>query len=367
MKYLGILFTAGWRQSPGGHGRGDHMTGLTPGTARLLIATLTPTTCPTVIAADGHLRDWGDLPRLDRNRRLENKIRAIITAIRDSGHPVDHQHKERHAGLTRIIADPVIGPSGAVHAIQLWVGALDVQPPPLRPVAAFTWSSNSRLIELSAETNERYVFSPIAGRLTLTSPEAFRHIEHFDDAMTLIGKALQPRPDDHWSGRASIRTPHGLRTVQLAMRSMPAPDHESWRGLIHDVTDAIAPAPPALHSLALFAIAARSPATAAAIMDVGQARIIAWITDPIPGIQWKGVTDDRDTPPPEDMERIFASFGRFKDGATVVHVPEVRLRRVDGGWTTVDGRATLIPTTAGPLMVLVELTPVLEPTGPTPT
>jgi len=102
-------------------------------------------------------------------------------------------------------------------------------------------------------------------------------------------------------------------------------------------------------------------------MDVDQARIIAWITDPIPGIQRKGVTDDRDTAPPEDMERIFASFGRFKDGATEVHVPGVRLRRLDGGWTTVDGRATLIPKAAGLLVVLVALTPVLEPTGPTPT
>ncbi len=38
-------------------------------------------------------------------------------------------------------------------------------------------------------------------------------------------------------------------------------------------------------------------------------------------------------------------------------IPGVRLRRLEGGWTVVNSRVTVIPTT-GPVMVLAEMTPV---------
>lgn len=325
--------------------------------AELLIETLTPAGTPAVIAAGGHLRNWGDLPRFGGDRRLQNTVSSIVIGIRDSGQAVDFPHKQRGRRV-RIIGHPVIGPSGAVHAVQLWVGDPDTDPPPRRRVAAFAWSSTSRLIEVSAELNDEWVQAGIAGRLTLTAPEAFRYVEHVDDAMTLIAKALDPVAEDHWAGCASIRTAQGLRTAQVAMRSMPTPQQQSWRGLVHDVTDVAPPAAPSLNSLTLSAMAARGTPTAVALMDVDQGRLIRWITDPIPGIQWKGIADDRDTPPSEDVERIFRSFTELKNGATQVHIPGVRLRRLDGGWTTVDARATLIPKTGGPLVVLAEMTPV---------
>src|ERR1035437_2462675 len=71
--------------------------------------------------------------------------------------------------------------------------------------------------------------------------------------------------------------------------------------------------------------------------------------DPFDVFWWWGIAVIGDTPPPEDVERIFRSFTELKNGATQVHIPGVRLRRLDGGWTTVDARATLIPKIGVPL------------------
>jgi len=93
-------------------------------------------------------------------------------------------------------------------------------------------------------------------------------------------------------------------------------------------------------------------------MDVSQARLISWFTDPVPGIQWKGTHDERDTPHPDDVVRIFQTMERLKaGGGKHAEIPGVRLRRLGGGWTVIDSRITVIPTT-GPMMVLAEMTPV---------
>ncbi len=55
------------------------------------------------------------------------------------------------------------------------------------------------------------------------------------------------------------------------------------------------------------------PPTAVALMDVEQARLISWFTDPVPGIQLKGIHDERDTPP-DDVVRIFQAMKRLKTG-----------------------------------------------------
>ncbi len=51
------------------------------------------------------------------------------------------------------------------------------------------------------------------------------------------------------------------------------------------------------------------------------------------------------------MERLKGGGGKHAE------IPGVRLRRLGGGWTVIDSRITVIPTT-GPMMVLAEMTPV---------
>jgi len=334
----------------------ERFTGV-PGTS-LLIETLLPGHPPTVLTDHSGPRAWAPLPRIGGTRTTTARVREVIATAYDSTRPLNVIVGPRDTHRFRVTATPVIGPSGAVHAVQLWTGPPDFDPPRPPNVAAIEWSATSRLIEVNAETRDPTEDYPFAGRVSLTAPEAFRHVARFDAAMNLISKALEPVPEDRWEGTATIYGPHSLRTVHLAMRSMPAPHHHAWRGIIHDVTDTVAPAEPTLDSVALAAAMAGRAPTAVALMDVTQARLITWFTDPVPAIQWKGTHDDRDTPHPDDVVRIFHTMQRLRTGdEKTATIPGVRLRRLHGGWTVVDARITVIPTT-GPMMVLAEMTPI---------
>jgi len=326
--------------------------------ASLLIETLLPGAPPTVIADHGAPRAWAPLPRIGGTRATADRVRTIVATAYDSGRPLNVMVGPRDKHRFRVMATPVDGPSGAVHAVQLWIGDPDVEPPRPPNVAAIEWSATSRLIELNAEVREAVEDYPFAGHMRLTAPEAFRHVARFDAAMSLIAKVLAPVPEDRWEGTATVYGPQTLRTVHLAMRSMPAPQQQAWRGIIHDVTDSVPPTAPTLDSVALAAVTAGRAPTAIALMDAEQARLISWFTDPVPGIQWKGTQDDRDTPHPDDVVRIFQTMQRLSTGGEKsATIPGVRLRRLEGGWTVVNSRVTVIPTT-GPVMVLAEMTPV---------
>jgi len=52
-----------------------------------------------------------------------------------------------------------------------------------------------------------------------------------------------------------------------------------------------------------------------------------------------------------DVDRMFAVLEKFKNGATQVQLDGIGLRRLGGGGSTVDGRATVISAAATPLVV----------------
>jgi hypothetical protein len=106
-----------------------------------------------------------------------------------------------------------------------------------------------------------------------------------------------------------------------------------------------------------------------ALLDIPRIRLIRWITDPVPDIAWKGVADDRDTPHPDDVRRIFATVGEvMARGDMRGRVDNVRLRRLEGGWTVVDGIGTVLPSSKGtPALMLIEFTVTGYSDDPDPT
>lgn len=311
---------------------------------------------PTVVAHGGGPRSWARMPRLDGGRETERLALEALDEARRSGRPVGRVVGVQERQRRRVSATPVVGPSGAVHAVELWVGDPGLEPPRPSAAVAFEWSSASRLVELNADSGAELV--GMAGRHSWTAPEVFSRIVRFDAAMSLISKAIAPVPEDRWEGTVTVNAPGGVRTAHLAMRSMPAPQEHAWRGVLHDVTDAVPPSPPTLESVAVTGLTAGRGSTAVALMDVERARLITWFTDPVPGIQWKGMVDDRDTPHPDDVVRIFAAMQQLGAGTTTeAAVPGVRLRRRGGGWTVIDARLTVVPV-SGPTLVLAELMPV---------
>lgn len=304
----------------------------------------------SVLAVDGKPTEWKSL-----TRTLPAAALPIISAVYERREPV-----ERILPPSRQLKDgdhvralPVPGPDGVVHGVHIWIGgAFPEGSPPA--VSAFTYGSRARLVEPSADYYTRFGVPTVDGRSTWTGPEVFRRVVRFDTAMELIGRTIDPTPDDRWQGQLSARLGDGIRRLSLALRN-DSTDGTFWRSLIIDTTDSTPPEPVTVETAALAALRARDPSTFIALLDLASVRLIRWVTDPVPGIAWKGVADDRDTPHPDDVQRIFAAAQPVITGAaTSAKVDAVRLRRRDGGWTIVDTSATVLPHTDGPKLILAE-------------
>ncbi len=340
------------------------MTHTAPGgpPLELVVETLTPTAAPTVIAVDGHPKAWVPLRnfRNVRNRLVADEVRSVVSTVRESAEPVDRVLPRWRGQRARVLARPVVSFSGAVHAVQLWVGDADTDTPgPAAPVAAIEWSARSHRIELNTQSAGRYDEPPVLTHRRLTAPLALRGVTDIDPLLPFLVKALAPASDDHWDCTASFKRHGQLRTIRMVMRSMPAPHHDACRGLAHDVT-ATSPAPstsPLTHTLNT--LTNQATRTAAAVLDLNTSRVVTWLTDPMPDIQWVGVVDDRNAAHPDDMVRVFQAYQKVRGGASQIDVPNVRLRRTDGGWTVVNCRGTPLPSPNGvPQLILVEFTPL---------
>ena len=253
--------------------------------------------------------------------------------------------------------------------MHLWVGDAEAIPPgyPMHDALAVTFEAERRSFVVDPQLLQRVVGDPnIGGRSSFTSPEVFRYVD-VDDAMGAIGALLSPAPEAGltWSGLATA--PALARSPRLHLVFTATGDQSNWLGLVHAVeSDSVAT--PRLESAAFTALGEVSPQVALVLMDLTHNRLIRWLTDPVPSIQWKGIVDDRDTPHPDDVERILAAASRLFEGThTSGSVDGIRLRRIGGGWAVVDARAALMPREkGGPGLMLVQLVVVGTSDDPDP-
>jgi len=286
-------------------------------------------------------------------------LRRILTSRRD-GKSFDVVVTPQPGFRTRLVGRTIVGPNGIVHGLHLWVGASPNAPTTRPPTAvAFTWDSDRRLAELPDSVPDILRSSGFrSDRRTFTAPEVFRHI-NVPDALSLISQILDPKPEVMWDGSVLIGEGADAKVAHVLMVSRPSPGEHVWRGLLHDVVSNTALASTSLESAALAAIPRVVPRAHMALLDLRRMRLIRWITDPLDGIQWKGMVDNRDTPHPEDVPRIFALAADVLTGKTEhAAIQGIRLRRFGGGWTVVDGAGALVPHVDGPKLGLVEFTVV---------
>jgi len=158
------------------------MTHTAPGAPplELVVETLTPTAAPTIIAVDGHPKAWVPLHnfRNVRNRLVADEVRSVVSTVRESAEPVDRVLPRWRGQRARVLARPVVSFSGAVHAVQLWVGDADTDTPgPAAPVAAIEWSARSHRIELNTQcvADRRPQRAPAPHRRRVDRGELPRH------------------------------------------------------------------------------------------------------------------------------------------------------------------------------------------------
>jgi hypothetical protein len=334
------------------------------GSGRVLIETLGDPEEWTVLAVD-------DRPARRRSvaRVLRPAVQRMIEPVFRRGEPVEAvlPSGSRDAADTEMVrASPIFGPGGRVHAVQVRSAPLGTDLPAPYSVAAFDYSSQRRSIHLS---DNPFGWSLPPGRSYWTVPEAFRYVQCCDNSMELILQALDPQERMVWAGDVTACVGGVPHRYHMVLRSGAGEDRVRWRGLLHDVTEFLAPEPASVDTAAFAALGRQRPGRSHLVLaDAEKVRLIRWVTDPVPDIQWKGMVDDRDTPHPDDVTRILAEVGRAVQAQeTGGSVGGIRLRRTGGGWTVVDAVGTMVPLSDTPKLLLIELTVTGYSEDPDPT
>ncbi|MGB7363852.1 MAG: GAF domain-containing protein [Rhodococcus sp. (in: high G+C Gram-positive bacteria)] len=315
----------------------------------------------TVVAKDGRPKNWTALQRSVPNRHAADAARRLVAAVVETAE-VQSTSVPGLAGP--LLAVPVRGPSRAVHGVLLYTGDDPESQPPA--VAGWDWSSADRHFFYTPDI-DRIVPPRKDDRYAATSFEFFDRVNDPDTAMYMIAALLDAEPGSSWDGGFAVRTPAGpapIRNVFRTVRDEASPRDSISRGLAIPLrSDEMAMHGPSFESMALRTLS-RNSTTAIALVDAERVRLVRWLTEPVPNVLWKGQLDRRDTPHPEDIERIVSTYLRMGDwidrGTTI---PNVRLRRVDTGWTVVDLRATQIP---GQPFLMVEFETVGHSNEPDP-
>lgn len=319
----------------------------------ILVETLGRVETWSVLSVGGAPKQWTSL-----RRALPPGALAAIATAHESRTTVDRvlpTSRSRWSGAF-ISAVPLAGPDGVPHAVQVWISTAPDPPRQATTVGTMMFRSDRRHVLLGDDGSDVLGLGK-GGQRTWTVPETFRGIERFDDSMNLIAKTIRSEPDDRWDGSLTAHTGHGLRTLQLAVRNggERGNDRHVWRGLFTDVTETVPPEPKSFEAIALAALR-RDTVTHVVLVDLPSKRPIRWITDPLPGIKWQGVQNDRPALHPDDLRRIDAAAEPLLSGqAQRTTLTGVRLRRRAGGWTVVDIDAQRLPMGEDPVFALIQL------------
>lgn len=155
----------------------------------------------TVVWSAGRRVEWGSLKAVQRMHGVN--AAPIVEAVRLSG--------EQHSGtlrgrntLKRVICEPTKGPDEAVHAVMLWVGAVDEMPSRAPSLGAMTWDVDTLVVQqtiecymLSSETEEEFGAT--------RDPALFlRKVFQFDHATELIELCFEPAKRSKFQGALTI-------------------------------------------------------------------------------------------------------------------------------------------------------------------
>ncbi|MEU4342677.1 GAF domain-containing protein [Nocardia sp. NPDC023852] len=300
----------------------------------LVIETLGQADTWSVLVAGSAPREWKSY-----HRAVPARLQPIVTAAYSCGTAVDYElPPSRHVWSGRQVqAAPLLGPGDRVHAVRLWVGSGD--PPVPVGITPFTVDGRTRRVEAVQDESGSHFDRT---RTVWIGAEAFEMIERFDSALELVTTMARSEPGGRWLDTATVRSTIGPRTLLLAARN-PDPDRHHWVGVAVDVTDSVAPQPKSFEAATLELLRGRQSNLYLLVVDLAQVRLVRWVTEPVPGLRWGGVTDERTMPHPHDRPRILTARADVRAGSRRVRLDGVRLAATTGDWIVADVEASPLP------------------------
>ncbi|MFD3428813.1 GAF domain-containing protein [Nocardia fluminea] len=313
----------------------------------------------------GASREWsmltaGTAPRewASYQRAVPARLQPLIAAAHETGAPVEEvlpKSRNPWSGL-RFRAVPVVWPDSSVHAVKVWVGA-EIPTEELR-VAPFQVDAYTRVVRTHPAGLGPHFGS---GPAEYSGAEAFERIERFDHGLEFVAALQRSEPRSRWSGVATVHSRIGPRSLLVAARNGDAERRFAWRGVSVDVTDSVAPQHKSFEAATLELLRESQPGLYLVIVDTAQVRAVRWVTEPVPGLTWRGV-DERTVPHPDDRSRIAALRAEVLAGATRAGLSGLRLAAEAGGWLTVDVEVSPLPGGgAAPAFLLAQLQVTAQP------
>ncbi|WP_299575272.1 hypothetical protein [uncultured Williamsia sp.] len=294
---------------------------------------------PAVLCRDGTARDrtslaraLGELTGGTRGRELASDFARWSGGGRAGAPPTD------------LDVRPVPGAAGSLSAA--WVRPRGGQGVP--PFAtSLLWDPAARLVTESDEARILFARDDTGpGGNQITSAEALRNVDVADTIA--LAQAMLARPPRRWRG--TVRAPLRDTSINGVLDLLPVAGEKRIPGVLFEV-DHIETTK-SVEALAMAALSRVAPVHVV-LMDVHRMRALRWLTDPPPGVAWKDVRDNRDTPHPDDVKRIFEKAGAALNGDIVRgSLENIRLRFLEGGWLVVDAAGELVPDSDPPLLIL---------------
>lgn len=314
-----------------------------------LVETLGAPRTWSMLTAGTSPRDWASY-----QRAVPGRLQALIAAVHESGEPVEVRlpRSRNPWSQQRFRAIPVIWPGTGTHGVQVCVGD---EPGDALAVAPFRIDARTRTLRtMPAGLGPHFGSAPVE----YVGAEVFARVERFDRALDIIATLTRSAPESRWSGIATVHSAAGPRSLLLAARNGAEPDRFAWRGLAVDVTDSVAPQHKSFEASTLELLRHSRPGLYLVILDTAQVHAVRWVSEPVPGLRWRGV-DDRTIPHPDDRARIAAARAQILGGAARAGLPGLRLAAESGGWLVADVEVSPLPggTEAGaaPAFVLAQL------------
>lgn len=311
-----------------------------------LVETLGPPDSWSMLTAGTTPREWASY-----QRAVPPRLQPLVATAHASGERVDQVlPKSRNAWSEAVFrAEPVRWSDGGVHAVLVWVG--ERAPAERLGVAPFRVDAHARVVRtMPAGLGPHFGATPVE----YTGAEQFQRIERFDGALDVVAALTRSEPGSRWSAIATVHSGTGPRSLLLAARNSAA-DRFDWRGLAVDVTDSVVPQPKSFEAATLELLRDTQPGLYLVILDTAQVRMVRWVTEPVPGLRWRGA-DERTVPHPEDRARIAAARAQIMAGAGRAALPALRLAAENGGWLTADVEVSPLPgSDVVPAFVLAQL------------
>ncbi|WP_067694075.1 GAF domain-containing protein [Nocardia jejuensis] len=184
-----------------------------------------------------------------RNGSAAHCIEPLVNEVTTDGATHDKYFHDRTDHVHHMIAVPVLGPFGAVHAVAMWVGKINEPLPRIPIIGAVEWDASGLV---SASPAAQFLLrtrhgDALTGHTITEMLAALDHLEDRSGFLALFNMTNLATPTDQWSGIATTTDETGQKhDIFLAARPTVVNGERRVRAVVADITGTANPGRPDL-------------------------------------------------------------------------------------------------------------------------